>query len=117
MTLEYRETERLVIPPEAFNNRGNARIILSGGSYGAMWVMNAFLAHDSPDGPSSIGAIETKNAFRQPNWAVDAAIEWVRVYCDRNGYKLVRSHNLNHQYGPDDAPFYALATAQVHRRK
>ena len=115
MNLEYREIEPLVIPPEAFNDRGIAKIILSGGSYGALWVVNAFSADDSPDGPSSFGAIETQNAFRQPNWAVDAAIEWVKAYCDRSGCKLSRSYNLNHQYGPDEAPFFALATAQVRR--
>lgn len=118
MTLEYREIEPLAIPPEAFGSDGVAKIVLSGGSQGAgTWEMRALFVPESPLDVRPIGAIEVYTSLRQPDLVVDAAVRWVKAYCDCNGYQLARSHNMNHEYGLDEAPFYALAAVHVSRRR
>lgn len=118
-TLDFEVIRPLVIPEEAWGHDvdGVAVIVVTGTSYGGMWVLHAMTTHTSEEESSSIGEIETDPAVRRPDLAVDAASEWVERYCHASGYLLHRTCNLNHSYGPDEAPFFASASFVIDRRR
>src|SRR6266576_958103 len=111
MTLEYLVTQPLAIPEAAFTAIPGApdiaKIIVSGGSYGGMWVMNAVPTHVPPDEVVPIGSIQTGEAKGQPEVAYEAASDWLREACAVLGFKLVHAESLNGQYGPAEAPFFS----------
>lgn len=110
--LEYQVTEPLDIPPGAYNTDDIATLVVTGGSYGGAWVLAAL-----PLGTETrIGEIETAEARRQPDRALKAAEDWIRVECTRLGVHLALFENKNAAYGPGEAPFFATGLAFVDRR-
>ena len=111
MTLDYETVQDLAIPDTAYNADGIATLVLTGGSYGGMWVMNAIvLGEEEPS-----GSIETAEAPRRPDLALDAAEDWVGRECARLGVALRLCVSKNDQYGPGEAPFFTTGLALVDR--
>ena len=115
--LNYQVEEPLELPGEAFNDDDIATIVVTGGSYGGMWVMNAISTHTPADQAAALGAIQTEDAPRRPDLAVEAAEDWIKEECKRLGYKLAHSASQNHTYGLDEAPFFAGILFRIDRRK
>jgi hypothetical protein len=112
--LRYQTNEPLDIPAAAFND-GLAVLIINGGSYGGEWHLSIFPTHIPLAERERIGEVLTGPAPRQPDRAVEAASAWLAGECARLGYDLLRVDSQNHQYGPGEAPFFALALAVVAR--
>jgi hypothetical protein len=117
MTLDYQVTEPLTIPDAAFSANDIATLVVTGGSYGGMWALNAISTHTSPDQATAIGSIQTDDAPQRPDLAVEAAEAWMREECERLGFKLAHVANQNHVYPPDQAPFFAGIMFLIDRRK
>ena len=109
MPLAYSVRRPLDIPAEAYNRDDIATIVVTGGSYGGRWILNALSTHEGSDPTKSLGEIETVEAPDQPDQAVDTAVVWVNDFCVKNGVKLAHFENKNSEYGPDEAPFFAAA--------
>ncbi len=115
-TLNYEIVEPLTIPEDAWQD-DVAVIVVTGTSYGGEWVLVAKPTHLPPGQASTIGEIETDRADRQPNLALDAASDWVQRYCYANEFRLHQEMNLNHHYGPDEAPFFSSGSFVIDRRQ
>ncbi len=111
VSLDYAVTRELDLPDAAYNADGIATLVLTGASYGGMWMMSAIVLGD--DEPS--GSIETAEAPRRPDLALDAAEDWVGRECARLGVALRLCVSKNDQYGPDEAPFFSTGLALVDR--
>ncbi|MFJ4342661.1 hypothetical protein [Streptomyces sp. NPDC088915] len=115
-SLPYTVVQPLQIPDAAYNGDGIATLVVTGTSYGGIWVLNAISTHVPPDGAESIGEIETEAAPRQPDRALEAAQDWVRTTCDEMGIALGHFKDLNSHYGPDEAPFFTGGQFLIDRR-
>lgn len=103
MPLAYTIQEDINIPLDAFTNEV-AVVFAHGGRYGGAWSISLSLSADG----DSLGAIFTEEN-PSPDLAVDTAIEWISNHCARNDMKILKWENLNSQYGPSEAPYFALA--------
>lgn len=101
--LGYSTTIDLAIPADLFNTDGLARILTHGTRYSGAWRIKAL-------GPEQqvYGTINTEQDER-PDAAVGTTRAWVNDACTRTGLKIVHFENLNSQYPPDQAPYFALA--------
>lgn len=115
MPLAYEVREPLVIPDDAYNADGIATICVTGGRYGGHWMLHALPAGGEQKS-KSVGEIFTE-ADPRPDMAVDTAYVWVNDACVRAGVKLALVRNLNDQYGPDEAPYFAGGIFLIDRRE
>lgn len=112
--LPYRETKPLTIPADAFDGSGVALLVVTGASYGGMWVINALPQHGREPGQGEvIGQIETDEAPQQPDRALTSARAWLEAYCEGTPFSLGHFESRNHEYGPGEAPFFCIALAAV----
>lgn len=117
MTLPYEVTQALSIPGEAYDGEGNATIVVTGGSYGeGTWVLTAISVHLPPEEAEAIGAIETDEAPRRPDRALEAAHDWVRKHCAETGLSLQEFKDLNSTYDSDAAPFFCSGAFTITHR-
>jgi hypothetical protein len=113
-TLNYTVTTPLNIPAEIFSPKGLAVLLLRGASYGGAWVVNAVgVALDGTVGDMIIGSIETDEAERQPDRALDAMRAWLEDYCAGTPFSLAHFESLNNHYGPGGAPFFSSARVAI----
>jgi hypothetical protein len=75
--LAYEIMQPLEIPDGAYNDDDVATLVVTGGSYGDMWVLDALRTDVDPDDNTPIGSIETDPAPRRPDLAVTAARDWM----------------------------------------
>jgi hypothetical protein len=111
-SLGYKVTTRLNIPADAFDN-GMAVLLVTGGSYGGAWVMNALPVDADGVRNRPCGSIETDPAERQPGRALTAVRAWLEDYCEGTPFSLLHFESMNHTYGPDEAPFFSSAKAII----
>lgn len=104
--LDFTVTQPLEIPASAFVD-DIATVVVTGGSYGGMWVLNAISTHLPPDTVEPIGGIQTVRADRRPELALAAAHQWIVESC---------TVDLNLTYGPDEAPFFCSGQFIIDRR-
>lgn len=116
-SLAYTVAQPLAIPGEAYNADDIATIVVTGGSYGGSWVLTALSTHLPPGEGQPIGRIETGQAERRPDLALDAAHRWIRESCDETGLVLGHFKDLNDHYGPDEAPFFSSGQFLIDRRR
>jgi len=114
--LGYEVREGLNIPDEAFNKHDIATIVVTGGSYGGEWMLNAISMHTSPDEATAIGKIRTGKAPERPDLAIVAAASWLEEECTRQGLSLRVFKDKNSDYSPDAAPYFAGCLALIDRR-
>lgn len=111
--LGYTVTMPLSIPADCFSPQGLAVLLVTGGSYGGCWVMNALPIDMNNEPGDPCGTIETADAPRQPDRALSAARAWFEDYCTNTPFMLVRFQSINQRYGPDEAPFFSSAQVAV----
>jgi hypothetical protein len=102
-SLTYEINEPLDIPTSAF--QGEVAIVFAHGTrYGGQWII---VIQFSADG-DVLGEIETA-ASNDPDAALETATSWIGDYCAAHNMKILKSENLNGQFPPDQAPYFALA--------
>lgn len=109
MPLDYTVKQALVIPDDAFTDN-IVVIIAHGGRYGGRWSVKAFKDAKGP----VFGEILTARDER-PGMAVDTALVWLNDYAVSNGLTLAHRENLNHNFPPDQAPYFALGRFVLER--
>ncbi|WP_280422764.1 hypothetical protein [Nocardia carnea] len=113
--LDYTVVQTLEIPDEAYTD-DVAVVVVTGGSYGGAWVLNAISPHLPPDKVEPIGSIETAQAPRRPDLALEAAHHWIRESCTQAGLALAHFKELNSAYSPAEAPFFSSGQFLIDRR-
>jgi hypothetical protein len=104
----------LAIPASCFSDKGIAVLLVTGGSYGGQWVLNALpMNMDGTVSDQPCGTITTAEAPRDPERALTAARAWFEAHCEGTPFALIDLKSLNHMYGPNEAPFMASGQAIV----
>lgn len=112
--LTYDIDTPLDIPASCFSDQGVAVLLVTGGSYGGQWVLNALAMNlDGSVSDQPCGSIMTGEAPRNPERALTAARAWCEAYCEGTPFSLAVFESLNHTYSPGEAPFFASARVAV----
>ncbi|MFJ1839032.1 hypothetical protein ACIOJ9_34855 [Streptomyces sp. NPDC088175] len=114
--LPYEVIQALSVPEQAYNADDIATIVVTGESYGGAWGLSAISTHLPPDEATAIGRIETAEAPRRPDLALETAQEWIRSSCTEAGLVLGHFKDLNGTFGPDEAPFFSSGQFLIDRR-